>query len=730
LRRDQNFFPLRWTVTQLEKGTGGRIGDELPARVPGDVFTDLWSAGKIPDPYLGLNSEQVQWVNQYDWLYRGAAELAPAVLERLWIEFQGLDYRYAIGWNGRELFQGEGMFSRRLFEVAPVLPGTNAIEVRFSGLPDRWVESKLPPVIFNTEPVRRKYLKTQMSFGWDFAPRLKGCGVWDEAALFATGPALIRDALVRTGNDGTVDLEFELDSGGEIEALLELTIAGETFAGEKWKASVPVRLEKGPRNLIRHRLHVEQPRLWWPWDQGRPELYRLSAAVMVGGKRSDAVTEVFGFREIGWTRNPGSPQRALDWTLLVNGRRVFLRGANFVPAESMAGRLTGERYRKLVELARDANLNALRLWGGGNRERRDFYDACDRLGVLVWQEFPVACVNFRLPRSKKYSRLLQAECMEIARQLRNHPSLMMWCGGNEFNARWNQPAIETMKQVCHDLDPTRRFVPASPHRGDAHNWLVWHLKGNLTDYFADRSQLVSEFGLQAPPALESLREFLPGDLLWPIGRGWTHHHLGRGKMEKYVRSFGAGAGLENFVHAGQEAQAHYLHRGIERWRRAKYEKSGAFLWQWNEPWPCVSWSVVDYYLRPKRGYEAVKLAFQPLLVSAEFEQKSYQPGELFSALIFLVNDLPRDFPEVEVEVWSGGERMQTLRGAVDRDQVSSLGEISFRLPAAAPPMLELTAREAGQEISRNCYHLAFHDPTPASFIGRRLFKRWWQFLSE
>lgn len=729
MKRLADSFPLQWSAVQVDKSTGRPVGGPFPATVPGDIFSDLLAAGKIPDPYLGLNSERVQWVNDCDWLYRGESGPMAAGAGRTWLEFMGLDYRYAVKWNGNQVAAREGMFSRLLLEVAPRPDSGNQIEVLFSGIPDRWLEKKFPPLILNTEPMRRKVLKTSMSFGWDFAPRLKGCGIWDEVKLFTTGPALIDDLGVRTNNDGTVDAEVVVDSCCQTAAALEFKLAGETFAGEERKESLPVELKPG-KNRVTHSFRVADPKLWWPWDQGRPELYRLEVSIKVFGAVSDAAEAVFGFREVKWARNPGSPAKALDWTLLINGRRVFMRGANVVPTDAMAGRRADAKDAQLMELARNANLNAIRLWGGGNRERRVIYDTCDRLGLLVWQEFPVGCLNFGTPKSKKYLLLLETECREIVRQLRNHPSVFMWCGGNEFNVRLSGPAIKVMARVCAELDPARRFAPASPFRGDAHNWLVWHLQGNLEDYADDPAQLVSEFGLQAPPVIETLKHFLPGDLLWPVGVGWTHHHLGRGKMEKYVSAFGgSGKGLEEFVRAGQEAQAYYLQRGIENWRRQKYKKSGALIWQWNDPWPCVSWSVLDYFQRPKLSYQALGLAFQPLLVTAEFEQKKYRPGDPFAAKIFMVNDRGEAFPELEVEILAGGESRKTLQGNVGPDAVVLIGEISLNLPQAAP-VLELIARRAGQIVSRNRYDLTHHDPRRASFLARRLFKRWWQFLTE
>lgn len=729
MKRNRDPIPLTWTVTRLDRSTGRKVGDPIPAQVPGDVFTDLMRAKIIPDPYIGLDSEKVQWVNECDWLYRGEAGEIPSG-GRAWLEFMGLDYRYAVSWNGREMLRQEGMFSRVLLEVAPADEKPDAVEVRFKGFPDRFYETMFPPVIVNTEPIRRRVTKTSMSFGWDFAPRLKGCGVWDDASLFRTGPVLIHDLLVRAGNDGSVFVEAALDSSCDCRAALEFTLRGESFSGDEVKGSIPVDLRPG-MNRASHSLRIDSPRPWMPWDQGEPNLYRLDVRVTVEGGESDSAFEVFGFRDIEWARNPGSPRRALDWTLVVNGRREFLRGANVIPPDSMAGRRTDERCARLLELARDANLNCIRLWGGGNRERSVIYDACDRLGIMVWQEFPIGCINFGTPRSARYMKLLERECSEMVRQLRNRPSIIMWCGGNEFNTRLSKPAIRLMELTCKELDPTRRFVPASPYRGDAHNWLVWHIKGNLKDYENDQSQLVSEFGLQAAPAAGSLEKFLPGDLLWPPGKGWVHHHQSRAKMEKYVRHFGGpGGSLPEFVAASQKAQAYYLHRGIETWRRKKYEKSGAMFWQWNDPWPCISWSVVDYFLEPKLGYEAVKTAFQPLLVCAEFEQKKNTPGDSVAMDIVAVNDLHREFKDLKVDIIVSGRVVETLRADVGPDSVARLGSVTISLPSDAPPVIELSATCAGAEVSRNRYHLDHYDPQRASLLGRRLFRRWWQFLTD
>jgi len=700
----------------LEKKTGKELGECLPAKIPGDVISDLERNGKVPDPYRDLNSLKVQWVNDRDWLYRADFTFSPSPGRRAFLLFMGVDYRSKISLNGKPLAEHEGMFSRiGPLDITDLLnpQGSNRLEVKMYGIPDQWLEKVGPKILQSSELGRRDTLKTQMSYGWDFAPRLKGVGIWDRVMVFESGPVLIRDLAIRPKVSGEVEVGVELFSQGAAKANLKLKVSGETFAGYAQEFEWPAELSAG-LNSKTYKVTIENPRLWWPWDQGQPDLYRLKLEVETGGEVSDAASETFGVREISWAKNPDAPPNTADWVLQVNGRRVFMRGGNWVPAEALNGRLTDERYRKLIALARAANLNLVRVWGGGNRERAAFYDACDRAGIMVWQEFPLACVYIiGYPRDRHFLNLVHQEAAEIVRQLRNHPSLIMWCGGNEWNVKKSPQVAQALEQETAAGDPTRRFVPASPYRGDSHNWIVWHQRGNLSDYFADRSPLPSEFGLQAYPAVETLRKYLSPERVWPIGEAHRHHNLGPEKMAKYSAPLQPADNLESVVQASQIMQAHYLQRGIEFWRQRKYQTSGVAFWQFNEPWPAICWSVLDYDLVPKLAYTQLKDTMNPLLVSAQFADRAWKPGDSFTGRVILVNDYPQAFAGLTVTA-RVGDQSKTFSADVPADGLLDLGEIQLKLPAAGPPILELTAGKDGRVLAKNRYDLSVCDPVPAS----------------
>jgi len=714
----------------LDPKSGKEAGEWLPARVPGDVISDLLRNGQVPDPYRDFNSREVQWVNDRDWLYAADFQFSPSPGQRAFLLFMGVDYRSKISLNGRLLAEHEGMFSRiGPFDITDLLKrdGLNRLEVVMRGIPDQWEEKAGPKILQSSELGRRDTLKTQMSYGWDFAPRLKGAGIWDKVYVYETGPVSIRDIFIKPHLDGRVDVEVELQEPPEADGTIQIEIAGENFSIKPIRECIA--LEKG-QTIYRLPITLPDPRLWWPWDMGDQNLYRATATVAVFTDRwidSDSVSEVFGVREIGWAPNPNAPPKSADWVLLVNGRREFIRGGNWVPAEALLGRLTDEHYRQLITLAREANLNLLRVWGGGNREWPAFYDACDRAGVLVWQEFPLACVYIvGYPRDAHFLGVVRQETDEIVRQLRNHPSLIMWCGGNEWNVKKSPQVAAAMAEVTTALDPTRRFVPASPYKGDSHNWVVWHMKGNLSDYFADRSPLPSEFGLQAFPAEATLRQYLSPDLVWPIGEAHAHHNLGREKMEKYSAPLKPADNLSAVIEASQVMQAHYLQRGIEFWRQRKYQTSGVAFWQFNEPWPAICWSVLDYDLQPKLAYLQLQDTMNPLLVSAQFADKSWQPGERFFGRIILVNDYPREFKGLTVKVKVADE-VKTFAAELPADAVLDLGEVQLELPAQAPLVLELAVEKDGEVLAKNRYDLSVCDPVPASGMSRRL-EKWGKYL--
>ena len=530
-RRVETLNGDAWHLGQAPTGTRpeaadwnelSRVAEWLPATVPGNVRADLLRTSRLLDPSaslgqslaFGTNVEAAQWVDDHCWWLVRDFALALSPRERAHLVLRGVDYVSDLFLNGQHLGRHEGMFSPQVHDVTTLLRDENRLAVRILGshwLPsDRsnpWekllsqVESRIGG-LSGPFPHRRDTLKCQMSFGWDFAPPLRTMGLWDDVYLVRSGSVFIRD--VATKQRGTAEtvvltVAVELDAYQAGRVRLRASLAGETFEAEA--LAVERRLDLPP-GASRHALEIPipEPRLWWPWDQGHSDLYRLTVEVWAGDQLLDALAQTVGLRTV-----------ELDnWALRINGRHVQARGANWVPADILPGRVTADDYRALLTLAREANMNMLRVWGGGLREKRAFYDLCDQMGILAWQEFPVACAFLtRYPRSPEFLHLAETEARATIRDLRNHASVVLWCGGNEFSPRRNAPLVAALARAAAEEDPTRPFLPASPVAGDSHNWHVWHHFQPPSAYLADETAFASEFGLQAPPDVETLRRFIP-----------------------------------------------------------------------------------------------------------------------------------------------------------------------------------------------------------------------------
>jgi beta-mannosidase len=421
-----------------------------------------------------------------------------------------------------------------------------------------------------------------------------------------------------------------------------------------------------------------------------------------------------------------------SWKLRINGRRVYARGANWVPADVLPGRVDEEDYCALLSLARQANMNMVRVWGGGLREKRAFYDQCDRLGIMVWQEFPLACAFLsRFPRSPDYLQLVERESEGIVRDLRAHPSVLLWCGGNEFSPERNKPVVDALQRSVSKLDPDQPFLAASPAGGDSHNWKVWHGFHAPSAYRDDETLFASEFGLQALPNKATLQSFVPAEELWPPGPSWGYHGAELNKLLRYARPFmqSSEPGLEELGEASQQAQAHALQIAVEHYRRAKARGGGGVLiWQLNEPWPAVSWALVDFYRRPKAAYAVVKRLMNPVLASLEYPLRRYRAGDELAIDIWVVNDLSVNLNgcQLEVVLWAGtGEAMakHTLDVEIAADSASKVGRARWILPPADDWHLTCGLLREGQALAANEYDLTAHDE-----IGLTVGQRLWAWL--
>lgn len=738
--------------------------DWLPATVPGNVRTDLLALGRIPDPFYAENYQKSLWVEDADWWYRREIQVDDLAAEqRAFLIFEGIDYLSAIFINGQEMARHEGMFSRQIIEITDALQNSPAeVAVRLwgsSALPrrklNRWqrlwqtLAAPLHGSWTGIYPDRSATLKCQMSFGWDFAPPVRTMGIWDEVSLKITGPVGITH-ISATGQPKTtkslppqathapaqLSVTLTLNADRPQPAKLDIKLHPANFNGPQIDPGhFSLDLPAGPST---HRLDFNLPKaaLWQPWDRGEPSLYTVQInLISPDGIPLDTAQIRTGIRSIEVDR----------WHFIINGQPEFIRGLNWVPADSFPGRLRAEDYRTLLAQAKTTGANLLRVWGGGLREKKAFYDLCDELGLLVWQEFPFACLflgNF--PQDAAYLNQVEAECSAIVRQLRHHPSLALWCGGNEFNARRNQPLRQTLANVIKQHDPARPFSPVSPNFGpatDRHNWDVWHGDEPIWVYNEETAEFLSEFGLQALPHADTMRAMLPDPT-----QDWPSHHADVPKLRRYSLPFIVSESktprkfrikffdfskpadidpaefLQININASQRAQAAALQTAIEHMRRRKGEAGGACLWQFNEPWPAISWAIVDYFGRPKLAYTHLKNWYNPVLVSLKFPVGyPWQLGDILAAEIRGINDTLENFAEcaLEIKLDETAIHRQTLDLPANSAQL--FGAFNQRLSGPIKN-LSLSLRHQGQLLAQNHYDLSWHDEIRGSFT-RRLRRR-------
>jgi beta-mannosidase len=749
------------------------VNDWLPATVPGDIRLDLLRAGKISDPFFAANNEESQWVDSRDWWYIRDLPLEHERDERAFLLFAGIDYQSAVFFGEdatakenakpathlKQLGRHAGMFSQQIYELSTkdngrktsgalqnhkseIINHRSPIAVRIWGsdalpklnlsLAQRIWANIVKPLYHPPDypfPDRYATLKSQMQFGWDFAPRLRTCGIWDDACLVVTRSVFIENAFIKSKVDtervnlAHVSIDLLIDSDREQAVRVVCNLNVKRPGAEKQTIAFDLSLTRGV--LVRQvAFDLADAQLWNPWDRGEPNLYAIEIRIeSKDGEQLDGIAETFGIREFHLERAPHAQGSAEPWQFVVNGKREFLRGANWVPLDAIPARLTRADYAVRLSQARAANVNFLRVWGGGLREKRAFCDLCDELGILVWQEFPFAgAILDRFPTDREFLQLVRTESSAIVRALRNHPSLVVWCGGNEFSVRGNRKIVSKLRGVVKDKDGTRPFKPASPFRDESHNWRIWHRQANLRDYRRDESPLLSEFGLQALPNLESLEKFLPAEALQKPHPLWEYHHAQLKKLGRYAAAAcpadsTSSMSTERFIDATQRAQAMGLQIAIEHMRRRKPQTAGVAIWQLNDAWPAISWSVIDYYGTPKRAYgELVKL-YSPVLASFDYALVPRKPGDHVHGDLWIINDLLSSYPNAEVGVYLNGREILIRRINIAPDSATRLDRVELEL-VQGDNLLRLKVGSGSVVLSDHDYDLNYCDTGEIGLIDR------------
>ncbi|MFJ9098399.1 glycoside hydrolase family 2 protein [Streptomyces sp. NPDC102405] len=608
--------------------------DELPAVVPGCVHTDLLAAGVIPDPFLGRNETEVAWVGRRDWTYE--TDLVPMNgHEQTDLVFDGLDTVAEILLDGRLLGRTRNMHRSYRFDVTG-MSGRLAVRFVSAYAEAEAVRGKLGerPAAY-AEPYQ--YLrKMACSFGWDWGPTLVTAGIWRPVRLERWSTARIarvRPLVTVEQGVGVVELAVDVERA-RVEA--PLTVEA-TVGGEQVRASVD-----GTQGVVR--LEVPGARLWWPRGYGEQPLYDVELTLLHEGRPLDVWRRRVGFRSVELDRSADA--HGTGFTLVVNGERLFARGVNWIPDDVFPSRVTRERYRERLEQAADAGVDLVRVWGGGIYESEDFYDACDELGLLVWQDFPFACAAY--PEEQPLRGEVEAEARENVVRLMPHPALVLWNGNNEnlWGFRdWGWEAglagdswgegyyLGVLPRVVAELDPTRPYTagspwsgswehhPNDPAHGTHHSWEVWN-REDYAEYRAEVPRFVAEFGWQAPPAYATLAGALPGEVLAADSPGVLHHQKaddGNGKLRRGLeRHFAFPEGdFDRWHYLMQVNQARAVAAGIEHWRSHWPVCAGTVVWQLNDCWPVTSWAAIDGDGREKPLYHELRRLYADRLLTVQ-----------------------------------------------------------------------------------------------------------------
>ncbi|MDE6331940.1 MAG: glycoside hydrolase family 2 protein [Muribaculaceae bacterium] len=641
------------------------------AQVPGTVHTDLMDCGLIPDPFIGQNERQVQWVDKEDWIYERDFNLDTAMLaDHVNLVFDGLDTYADVYLNDSLVLKADNMFRRWEVPVEGLLkPSDNTLRVyfhspikvdlpKFEALPfqyDAGNDQSQNGGIFDKR-VSVFARKAGYHYGWDWGPRLVTSGIWRPVYLEAWSGPKINDVYVRTSsiakNKAEMTADIEIDSDIPVSKC-ELSLADKTSGAVL--ARRKLNLTQG-MNSVSIPFSVKNPRLWWCNGLGTPDMYDFEVRLDVGGKNTDSRVERTGIRLIEVVRDEDAEGRSFYFRL--NGVPVFAKGANYIPCDNFLPRVTDEVYRRTIQDAADANMNMLRVWGGGVYEDDRFYELCDSLGIMVWQDFMFACSLY--PSEGELLENIRKEAVYNVRRLRNHPSIVLWCGNNEcleawYNWGWRrrytaQGYADVIWKQFHDLyhrllpevvaenAPDAFYWPSSPfsrvdgppepNRGDTHLWLVWGGGEPIDTYNHKRSRFFSEYGFQSFPQWSTVLKYAPDTTQHRIDSDVMLAHQRAGadanrKIERYLlESYPEPKDFRSFLYMSQVLQGDAIRTAMEAHRRDRPYCMGTLFWQHNDCWPVASWSSRDYYGRWKAQHYFAKKAYRDIMLSTRVEGDS------------------------------------------------------------------------------------------------------------
>jgi len=638
----------------------------MEATVPGTVHTDLYKNVKIDDPFYRSNEKDLQWIDQVDWEYRKTffVNQRPKPGEKLVLVFEGIDTYSEIFLNGQPILETDNMFRTWKVDIGSYLRKSkkNELVVKLKS-PTETAKpiymSREYPLLAANDQAREKYSiytrKAPYHYGWDWGPRFVTAGIWRPVTLLAQSDQVIDNCYYQivalSPQKAQVEVLVTIQSTENKTA--DLWLCQEEEASELARKSIDL---KPGSNQFSLSFEVLDPELWWPNGMGEQALYTFECNLETNSTRSIQKTRI-GLRTIELVQEPD--QWGESFYFKVNGRPLFAKGANYIPQDNFLNHVMPTEYRHLLNSAVEANMNMIRVWGGGIYENDWFYNLCDELGLLVWQDFMFACSLY--PGDRTFLESVKHEAIDNIIRLRNHPCLALWCGNNEnqeawFNWGWQRryqtdqvDEISThYQELFHQLLPTlvnefdsqTDYWPSSPaagkeygqlantRSGDYHYWEVWHGRKDFETYASFIPRFSSEYGFQSFPEYKTISSYtLPDDrhIDSPIMKAHQRHPIGNKLILNYMeRYYPVPDDFESFIYVSQVMQGEGLKIAFEGLRRNRPQCMGSLYWQLNDCWPVASWSGIDYYGRWKALHYQAKRAYEPLLLSIWEEEEELQ----------------------------------------------------------------------------------------------------------
>jgi beta-mannosidase len=656
-----------------------RIGDWLPATVPGTVHTDLLANGKIPDPFYRTNERDLQWIDKKDWEYELAFDIDADTLAHDHVElcFAGLDTYADVTLNGAPVLSADNMFRSWTVDIkAHAKVGQNVLRVLLhspvqEGLKRLDALGYNPPAVddwseiggLGNKKISMMTRKAGYHYGWDWGPRFVTSGVWRPVRLRAWNVARISDLHIVqnsvSADKADLTAVFEINSDAAGPAVVGLQCPGDASVN----ARAQIQLEPGT-NIAELHFTIDRPQLWWTNGLGDAHLYDFvgQLATARAGDRREVRT---GLRTLKIVQKPDSD--GAGFAVELNGVPVFMKGANYIPNDNFLPRVTHAVYERVVRSAVDTHMNMLRVWGGGVYEDNAFYDLCDRNGILIWHDFMFACLMY--PGDQAFLDNVREEAADNVKRLRNHPCIALWVGNNEIDTAWQndipnggwgwkqnysevqrEQLWDTYKAIFYRIlpdviarhDPQRFYWPSSPlaawdgndavrhadlttkqQTGDIHYWGVWWGQKPFSDYRTNIGRFMTEYGFQSFPEFRTVEAYAaPGDydILSEVMQAHQRSSIGNGTIKNYMaRDYKVPADFRQFLYVGQVLQADGIKTAMEAHRARMPFCMGSLFWQINDCWPVASWSSIDYFGRWKAQQYFARKSFAPELVTAWVE---------------------------------------------------------------------------------------------------------------